>query len=500
MRLAWLGVVVCVVVCLVVVPGAASSPPDLVTAVKAGHLAAVQGLVRKHVDVNAGEVDQTTALHWAARTGELQIARLLIGDGANVNAVNRYGVTPLSLAAAGGSAELVKLLLAAGADAKRADAALPDGQTLLMLASRTGSLETLKVLVGQRADVNASERRTGTTALMWATIEDHPAAVRLLLEAGADMNARAAITSYPHTPPGVIGDKVEEGASYVGQTVLPKGGWTALIYAARQGARDAARALADSGAELNAIDPDGTSALTFAIINGHFDVASLLVDKGANPNLADRAGMTPLYAAVDMHTMATTFGRPDLTPSVVRGSVEAIRMLLAQGADPNARLKSRILKRVYNPGDPRLDEGATPFMRAAKSGDLVVMRLLAQAGADPGLAQKNGNTALMLAAAVGKGSSSNNPDRDTEQDAVEAVKLCVNLGVDINASNAAGDTAVHAAVGSPDVIRFLAERGAKLDAKNKQGRTPLEAALRGREANVKAVSLLRELTGDSTTQ
>jgi ankyrin repeat protein len=495
MRLAWL-----VVACPVAALGAAGSPPDLVTAVKAGNLVAVRALVRKHVDVNTGEVDQTTALHWAARTGELQMARLLIGAGANVNAVNRYGVTPLSLAVAGGSATLVEVLLGAGADVRRADAALPDGQTLLMLAAWTGSVETLKVLVGHGADVNASEHRTGTTALVWATTEDHPAAVRVLLEAGADINARAAITSYPHTPPGVIGDKVEEGASYVGQTVLPKGGWTALMYAARQGARDAARTLAESGADLNAIDPDGTSALTLAIINGHYDVASLLVDQGANLNLADRAGMTPLYAAVDMHTMATTFGRPDLTPSVVGGSVAAIRMLLAHGADPNLRLKSRILKRVYNPGDPRLDEGATPFMRAATAGDVIVMRLLAQAGADPGLAQKNGTTALMLAAALGRGGSSNNPDRGTERGAVEAVKLCVDLGVDINASNAAGDTAVHAAVGSPDVIRFLAGRGAKLDVKNNQGRTPLEAALRGREPSLEAVALLRQLTGDSTTQ
>src|SRR5262249_27210209 len=159
---------------------------------------------------------------------------------------------------------------------------------------------------------------------------------------------------------------LEEGASYVGQTVLPKGGWTAIMYAARQGALSAVQRLADLGADLDVTDPDGSSALMFAIINGHYDVAEALAAAGADVNLPDRAGMTPLYAAVDMHTLATTFGRPDLTAPVVASTVGAIKMLLDYGADPNARLTSKILKRVYNPGDPRLGEGATPFMRAAR--------------------------------------------------------------------------------------------------------------------------------------
>ena len=283
------------------------------------------------------------------------------------------------------------------------------------------------------------ESRTGTTALMWAAAEDRAAAVTALAQLGADVNIRSRVTDYPHTPPGVIGDKLEPDASYVGQTVLPKGGWTALMYAARQGAREAARALADAKADLDITDPDGSSALIFAIINGNYDVASVLVEKGANVNLADRTGATPLYSAVEMHTMPTTFGRPDLPPLVVAGSVDAVKMLLAHGANPNATLTSKVLKRVYNPGDGKLDSGATALMRAARGGDVAMMRILLDAGADPKLAQKNGNSALLLAAALGpKGGSDNNPDKGTYRDAIAAMTLLLEMGADINAAECGG--------------------------------------------------------------
>ena len=399
------------------------------------------------------------------------------------------------------AAEVVASLLKAGADPRTGDAALPEGQTSLMLAAGAGNVDTLTQLAAHGSNVNATESRTGTTALMWAAAENRPAAVRALAELGADVNIRSRVTDYPHTPPGVIGDKLEPGVSYVGQTVLPKGGWTALMYAARQGAREAAAALADSKADLNLTDPDGSSALILAIINGHYDVAKVLVEKGADVNLADRTGATPLYSAVEMHTMATTFGRPDLPPLVVAGSVDAVKMLLANGANPNARLTSKVLKRVYNPGDGKLDAGATPLMRAAKAGDVTLMRILLDAGADPGLAQKNGNSALLLAAALGpRGGSDNNPDKGTFKDAIAAMTLLLDLGADINAANAAGDTAAHVAIASPAILQFLAERGAMMNAKNKQGRTPLETALRARDPNEKTIALLRQLSGDFTTQ
>jgi ankyrin repeat protein len=396
--------------------------------------------------------DGTTALHRAISVSDTARAESLIHAGADVNAANRYGVTPLSLAVADGNARLVDALLKSGADPRRADAALHDGRTLLMLAARTGNVDALALLLAKGTNVNAAETRTGTTALMWAALENRADAVRVLVKAGADVNVRSRVTAYPHTPPGVIGDALEEGYSYVGQTVLPKGGWTALMYAARQGALDAARALAGCGADLDMADQDGTPPLTMAIINGHYDVAALLVEKGADVNRQDRTGATPLYSAVDMHTLATSFGRPELPRAVTEGSVAAAKMLLAHRANPNTPLKTKVLKRTYQAGDARLSEGATPLMRAAKSGDVVMMKLLIDAGAD------------------------------------------------MDRTNAAGDTALHIAANLPKAVRFLTDEGASPDIKNGKEQTPLEALLKTREPNAESVAVLRERTGDYTTQ
>jgi ankyrin repeat protein len=320
-----------------------------------------------------------------------------------------------------------------------------------MLAARTGSVESIGQLAGHGAVVDAAESRTGSTALMWAALENRGEAVRALAAAGANVNARSKVTSYPHTPPGVIGDALEEGYSYVGQTVLPRGGWTALMYAARQGSLDAATALVESGADFNAADPNGTPAITFAIINGHYDVAALLAGKGADVNLADRTGATPLYSAVDMHTLVTSFGRPELPRAITEGSVAAAKLLIAHGANVNAPLKARVLKRTYQ-ADARLAEGATPLMRAAKSGDVVMMKLLIAARAD------------------------------------------------LDRTNAAGETAIHIAASSPATIRFLTDEGASPEVKNRAGLTPLEALLKTRNPNAESVALLRDLTGDCTTQ
>jgi uncharacterized protein len=483
------------VMCQAAIAAAAGVP--IVEAARVGDTPAVRRLLESGAAVNAPAVDGTTALHWAAHVDDLELARVLIKAGADPNAVNRYGVTPLSAAARHGNAAMLSLLFDSGADMKAADAASGGGQTLLMLAARTGGVDAVRFLIRRGANVNATEPRTGTTAVIWAAAENRAEVIRLLAEAGADVNSRSKLTEYPHTPPAVVGDALEPGVSYVGQTVLPKGSWTAAMYAARQGATQAVRALAEAGADLDAQDPDGTTALIFAIINGHYEAAKVLVEKGANPNVADTTGMTALYAAVDMHTLASTFGRPDPPPSVVAGSVDAIRMLLAAGADPNARLSTRVLKRVHNAGDARLGEGATPFMRAARGGDALVMRILLDAGADPALAQKNGNSPLLLAAGLGADRGGNNPLRGGEIDALAALEICLERGLDINAVNNGGDSALHTALGSPRIIRFLAERGARLDVRDKRGRTPLEAALNAREPHAETIALLQQLTGST---
>jgi ankyrin repeat protein len=312
------------------------------------------------------------------------------------------------------------------------------------------------------------------------------------------VNVKSALATFPHTGQAVLEQAFEEGVSYVGQTPLPKGGWTPLMYAAREGSLDAVRALVEFKANLNLTEPDGTCALLFAMINGHYDVAEELVKAGANVNLADRTGMTPLYAAVDMHTMPSSYGRPAPSPQMIDGSVDAARMLLAHGADPNARLKSPILKRVYNAGDNLLGEGATAFMRAARGGDPTMMQILLDSGADPRLAQKNGNTPLMLSIRFLSSGGGLNPFEVNGQRAVEAVNLSLKLGVDINAKNSRNDSALHLALEYPNILKLLAEHGADLGITDRLGRTVLDAALAAGKPNEETIGLLRSMNAPAS--
>ncbi len=465
---------------------AAGNSLPLIDAVKAGNVETVRALIKQRVDVNAASPDGTTALHWAVKSNSRELAQVLIAAGAKANAANRYGVTPLTLAATNGNAALAEALLKAGANP---NVTVGEGETILMTAARAGNVETIKALVAHGADVNAVEQWQGQTALVYAAVENHADAVRVLVELGANVNVRSKKLEFP--------DFVFKTAGMI-YAVQPVGSWTPLMYAARDGAVDAVRALAAGGADLNLVDPDGTTALTLAIINGHFDTAVALLEKGADPNVADIKGMTPLYAAVDMHTIGDTFGRPYPAKPVIDGSLDAARVLIKGGADVNARLTAPVLKRVYDAGDSRLGEGATPFMRAARKCDVEMMRILLDAKADVTLAQKSGNTPLMLCAgAVSGGNSEDTPERVSEDEALAAIRLALDAGVDVNAQNATGDTALHTAAtsggGQPAIIRLLVDRGARLGLKNNADRTPLDAAVRARQPNQAAIALLKEL-------
>jgi ankyrin len=425
----------------------------------------------------ADDPDGTTALHWAVRANDLDAAQRLLKAGANPDAANRYGITPLSLAAENSSAPLIQALLQAGAQ--------PSG-AILMTAARAGNAEVVRMLIARGAGANAREDTLGETALMWAAAENHPEAVRALIEHGADVNARSDKLVYPKDRFGL------EGVT----TILPRGNWTALMYAARQGALESARTLAEMGADLNLVDSDGTTALELAILNGHFDTAGMLTEKGADPNIADVTGMAAMYAAVDMNTLGEIYGRPGRKSMDKLTALDLIPILLAHGANPNATLKSPTLSRAHTPGEPSLGEGTTPLMRAAKNGDTAAIRVLMAHGADASLKQKNGTTALMLASGVGRGTGVFAKDYATEAELLAAVAFLVESGMDVNAANDSGQTALHiAAQASDGIVKYLAEHGASLDAKDKQGRTALDIAMgTGIRARIGGESTVREST------
>ena len=477
----------CVAIAILVLGGFSSAygadrEPRLIEAVKAGDREAVRGLLKQPAELKVTERDGTTALHWAVRADDLETVQMLLRAGADATAATREGITPLALAAINGSLAATEVLLEAGANP---NAALPEGETILMTAARTGRPDVLRALLRRGADLNARENWYGETALMWAAAENHADAIRVLVEHGADINSRSRLLDVPRRRSG--------------QSILPLGSWTPLMYAARQGSLEAVETLATLGADLNLTDPDGATALVLAIINANFDVAAALVEKGADPNVADKeAKMAALYAAVDMHRLAIGHGRPNTRPSGDLDAVDLVKVLLAHGADPNARLAAPLMQRHHTAGDRSLGEGATPFMRAAKSGDVVIMRLLLAAGADPMLTQENQANALMLAAGLGwRDGSPAAPsyDQGPEPDAIEAIKLCMASGLDINATTNAGETALHAAIsgrGSEAIVRFLIDSGSDLNAKNKQGRTPLDVATASRRERSELVTLLKQ--------
>jgi len=438
--------------------------PEVADAVQNRDNARLEALLRQKANVNEAQPDGTTALHWAAHWNDLDAVTRLLRAGANPNAANRYGATPLSEAASLNNAPLVGALLKAGANPKTLTTA--DGETVLMTAARAGNAEVVKMLLAGGADVNAKESYRGQTALMWAAAENHPDIVKLLLEHGADWKILSL--DRPTKLP-----KLSAASSV---SPMSRGGLTAFLFAAREGDIETAKIMVDAGVDINQVDVDGANALIVSLMNKHYAFAKFLLDRGANPNLADVKGRTALYAAIDIRNEDWS-ALPSRKEDDPLPSLEIVKLILAKSANLNAALTQNLPGRSgMDLGDTTLDAGTTPFMRAARSGDAAVMRLLLEKGADPKLATKDGTTALMFAAGVGYRDKNT---RGTDAEALEAVKVCLAQGMDINQANARGETPLHGAAGrgADTLVQFLVDHGASLDARMKQGFTALDVAL-----------------------
>ena len=447
---------------------AAAESPKLARVVESGDRLTALELIRNGANVREADADGTTALHWAAQQGDAELAHALIRAGGDVHAQNDFGATPMSAAAEVGGAAVLDVLLRAGADVESPNA---EGQTALMSVARTGHVEAARVLLKHGANPNAAEQWGGQTALMWAAAQGQGQMIRLLLDKGAKVNARAITRDWQRrvTAEGRPKD-------------LNRGGFTALLYAAREGCIDCARELIRRKADVNLADPDGVTPLILALMNIHWDFARYLIEEtGADVNLWDFYGQTPLYAAVDMNTLPK--GRRVELPATDRtAGLEIIRMLLERGANPNAQLKLRLPHR-HVPYDrytePMLNIGVTPLIRAAKAGDIPVVKLLLEHGALPNLPNYNGDTPLM--AAVGKGWI-NSPTRGayyTEEQALEVYSLLRAAGADVNARTRFNETALHSAAlrGWNEIVKRLVTDGAELDVADRNGLTAIDFAM-----------------------
>ena len=501
---------------------AGAGPSEVADAVMRGDGPALRDLLRQKADVRTPQVDGATALHWAVYRDDLETADLLIRAGANVKAANRAGITPLVMAALYGNAAMIGKLLKAGADAAERG---PNGETTLMYAARNGSPAAIRALLAAGAEANATERLRGTTALMWAVEQRHPSAVKALLDGGADVSMRSGPAGLPrnYMAQRVLAGNVEAaqerrlaaaaagrtyqqqldyersiGVKTGGRGVNPTasqrssgakptsdqpdadgdvlvaglvgtggGGLTALVFAAREGDRESARLLIESGADVNQTTEYGWTPLLTATNNRHYKLAVDLIEFGADVNLVNKGWWTPLYLATDNRNIE---GGDYPVPRADMDHLEFIRLLLERGADPNARARDDTLSRTIFTMQWFFEAGATPFVRAAQSSDIELMKLLMAYDADPKIATDYGDTALTAAAGIGwvEGVTYERSAKDN----VDAVRWLLDLGLDPNAANKDGRTALMGAAlkGRSAVVQLLVDRGARLETRDKGSR------------------------------
>jgi len=484
-------------ICVITLCASAYTASPVADAAMKGDKAAVKTLLQQKADVNTPQPDGATALQWAAYRNDLELADLLLSAGANVKVANHDGATPLSLACESGSAPMIDKILNAGADVNEKG---PHGETPLMMASRNGNVEAMKVLLDHRADVSAKESLRGTTALMWASEQSHAAAAKLLIAHGAEVNAASAPEVRPRgaylapsaaarfangdtferrrpvAPPRAVtsGDDVADAAAFFGNRnqVKDGGGITPLVLAAREGDLDTVKALVEAGANVNQTTNYGWTALLTATQNKNYKIGKYLLDHGADPNLANHGGWRPLYLATDNRNIEG--GDYPVRPADM-DHLEYIRLLLDKGADVNARVCGVKSTPTVCSGDSTetrtiftnqwlYEDGATAFVRAAQSGDVVLMKLLLSRGADPKIPTAHNVTALATASGIGWVEGITFEWSEAEN--MEAVKLCLDLGIDVNAVDSDGRTALHGAAhkGRVPVLQALVDHGAKLDA------------------------------------
>ncbi|HEY4339418.1 MAG TPA: ankyrin repeat domain-containing protein [Steroidobacteraceae bacterium] len=472
--------------------GALAADDSLAAMVRAKDHDGAVALLAKGADAKSHEVDGTTALMWACYNGDADLVERLLKAGADVSAVNDYGATALQTAAVVADPRIIKALLKAGVNA---DSPNPEGQTALMVVARSGNVQSAKLLLDAGAMVDAREQWGDQTALMWAAAEAHPEMIKLLLDHHADVNAHGAIRDWQRRVTAEGRPKNEN-----------HGGFTPLIYAARVGCIDCAKALLKGHADINLADPDGETPLLLSIINMHFDFASYLIGAGADVNRWDFYGQTPLYATIDMATLPTG-GRPDLPSEDKTLPLQVAEQLLKAGANVNAQLKLRPPYRngVFDRGgDQVLSTGATPLLAAAKSGNNDAVKLLLKYHPMVDLGNAEGVTPLMAAAGMGHGFNPTRGRYKTDAEAAEGVSLLKAAGASITGADRGGLTALHSAAthGWDDTVKFLVASGAALQPTDRLGLRPIDYAA-GRQPraflepeHVPNVSTVKLLTDD----
>jgi ankyrin repeat protein len=482
---------------------AAAQQASLLDAIERGDRAAAMRLLSRGAEVNAAGADGTTPIMWAAANDDPELVRALIKAGANVKARNQFGTSALTEAAIIGSAPIIEALLTAGADPNTRN---PEGETPLMAVARTGNVEAARRLLDAGADVNAREDFGRQSALMWAAAQSQAEMVKLLASRGADLNARGIIRQWERK---VITEPRPKD--------MNKGGFTPLLYAAREGCVECARHLVAAGADKDLEDPERITPLNMALLNLHFEFAAFLIEAGADVDKWDLFGRSPLYMAADVSTLPVKGnGAMAVIPSDDPvTALDVARLLLEKGANPNLQLKRRPPYRDVpqdRGGDGILAQGATALLRAARAGDAPFVKLLLEHKALVDLPSKEGVTPLMAAAGVEFGTRVTRGRNRTNDGVLETMRLLIDAGADVNArsvterrtvvpegTSAAAEygirlrgrpsqvpspfavphqTALHGAAerGYNDFVRFLAERGADLQAKDANGRTPLDLA------------------------